>query len=757
MRWLHHLALAGLAADVALQVVRKDVTGTVAAFAAAAVLGVAVAVLCARLRAAQMFLTVLSPVPVLFLVIFLFRAPLGELSSSAKTLTIPPPKRPAPVVLVVLDELAEPTLMGPNHLIDAGRFPSFAALAATSTWYRNANSVHEHTPDAVPAILTGQNPKPGALPIAQDHPDNIFTLLGSRYDMDAYESVTQLCPEELCERRHDSFADRITSLTDDLEVVYGHLVLPKRLEADLPSVTNTWQNFSAAEHDDTAALTRTNLALQGAGDVNREIGRQMWQDQRFIWDRWVAGLAPKSKPTLYLMHILMPHYPWRYLPDGKQYGSSLGIDGLESDGDTWTNDPWVVEQGWQRHLLQTGFTDRLLGQLISKLKREGIWNKALVILTADHGVSFLPGRAPAVRDPANLPDIASVPLFVKLPGQTKGRVDDGDVDTTDIVPTIADELGLPLPAGYHVDGRSLLRPHGHRPVIVRGAHGGPVTMTEAATVKGKYATLARQLALFGSGSWASVYDIGPHKELIGRRVSSLSVSQGAESVSIDGRSLFADVDRTSLFSPGHITGSVSGAHGVLDLAVAVNGIIEAVTQTFDANGSTHFASFVPDSAFRPGANVVDVYAVSGGTALERLAGDSGSSSSYTLAGATLRSPTGTAIRIQPGALVGRVEDWYREASTIRFGGWAGDAADHRLADAVVVFQGNRSVFTGTTTVPRHLPRLQAKGQVQGGFVFELPQSLVGDGGGAPLRFFAVRGNVATELSYAPGFPWRVQR
>jgi hypothetical protein len=757
MRWLHHAALASLAADVALQVVRKDVTGTDAAFAIAAVLGIAFAALSARMRGVQMFLTVLSPAPVIFVVIFLFRAPLGELDASAKTLTIPPPKNPVPVVLVVLDEFAEPTLMGPDHRIDAGRFPNFAALAATSTWYRNANSVHEHTPDAVPAILTGQNPKPGLLPVAQDHPDNIFTLLGSRYAMDAYESVTQLCPEQLCERRHDSFTDRITSLADDLEVVYGHLVLPKRLEERLPAVTNTWQNFSGAEHDDTAALSRTNLALQGAGDVNREIGRQMWQDQRFIWTQWVDGLAPKRKPTLYMMHLLMPHYPWRYLPDGKQYGSSLGIDGLGSDGDTWTTDPWVVEQGWQRHLLQAGFTDRLLGQLVAKLKAEGIWNKALVILTADHGVSFIPGQHRRTVTPANFSDIASIPLFVKLPHQAKGRIDDGDVDTTDIVPTIADELGLPFPAGYHVDGRSLLGPHGHRTVIVRGASGGAVKMTEAATIKGKYATLGRQLALFGSGSWTSVYDIGPNRQLIGRPVSSLPVTQGNASVSIDGRSLFADVDPTSLFSPGHVTGSVGGAPSGVDLAVAVNGTIEAVTQTFDSDGSIHFASFVPDTDFRKGANVVDVYAVHGGKTLERLKGDSDSTSAYTLSGTTLRGPAGTTIRIERGALVGRVEDWYQESATVRFGGWAGDAADHRLVDAVVVCQGSHSIFAGTTTVPRNLPQLQAKGQVEGGFVFELPRSLVGNGGGTPLRFFAVRGNVATELSYAPGFPWRVRQ
>ena len=262
--------------------------------------------------------------------------------------------------------------------------------------------MHEHTPDAVPAILTGQNPVPGALPVAQDHPDNIFTLLGGRYGIDAYESVTQLCPNQLCHRQRDSFGGRITSLADDLEVVYGDLVLPKKLEAELPSVTDTWQNFNGAEHDDSAALSRTNLVLQGAGDVNQEIGRQMWQDQRFIWTRWVDGLEPETKPTLYMMHLLMPHYPWRYLPDGKQYGSSLGIDGLGADGDTWTTDPWVVDQGWQRHILQAGFTDKLLGQLIARLKATGIWNKALVVVTADHGVSFIPASTAATVTPAEL-------------------------------------------------------------------------------------------------------------------------------------------------------------------------------------------------------------------------------------------------------------------------------------------------------------------------------------------------------------------
>ena len=38
----------------------------------------------------------------------------------------------------------------------------------------------------------------------------------------------------------------------------------------------------------------------------------------------------------------------------------------------------------------------------------------------------------------------SVPLFIKLPGQTEGRIDDRNVESVDILPTIADVLGISI-------------------------------------------------------------------------------------------------------------------------------------------------------------------------------------------------------------------------------------------------------------------------------------------------------------------------
>ena len=56
--------------------------------------------------------------------------------------------------------------------------------------------------------------------------------------------------------------------------------------------------------------------------------------------------------------------------------------------------------GRQRHLLQLAYVDSLIGDLVQELKAQGIYDDALVVLTADHGISFEPGGAdPRDRGP----------------------------------------------------------------------------------------------------------------------------------------------------------------------------------------------------------------------------------------------------------------------------------------------------------------------------------------------------------------------
>ena len=81
------------------------------------------------------------------------------------------------MVLIVLDEFPLAALLDSQGRIDAKRFPNFAALQKQSDWFRNAKTVGDSTEQAVPAILSGDFPKPNGVATYTDHPDNLFTLL----------------------------------------------------------------------------------------------------------------------------------------------------------------------------------------------------------------------------------------------------------------------------------------------------------------------------------------------------------------------------------------------------------------------------------------------------------------------------------------------------------------------------------------------------------------------------------------------------
>ena len=157
-------------------------------------------------------------------------------------------------------------------------------------------------------------------------------------------------------------------------------------------------------------------------------------------------LPEAQRGTLHFAHLLLPHAPWRLLPSGHVYGFSNSSEGLEYPGGAWTGDRWLVEQAYQRHLLQVGYVDSLLGRVLRTLEREGLYDQALVIVVADHGASFRPGAPRRSVTRENLADIAGVPLIVKYPRQRHRGADLGvTARTIDVLPTIADVLGVPLP------------------------------------------------------------------------------------------------------------------------------------------------------------------------------------------------------------------------------------------------------------------------------------------------------------------------
>ena len=130
-----------------------------------------------------------------------------------------------------------------------------------------------------------------------------------------------------------------------------------------------------------------------------------------------CGAVPR--PTLWFKHVLLPHVPWQFYPSGRRYRRHAPepIPGL--NGETGFGVPWLVKVSYQRHLLQLGLADRLLGELLARLRRLGLYGDALVVVVADHGIGFHVGMDRRSVTPRNAQDLAPVPLLVKLPGQRR--------------------------------------------------------------------------------------------------------------------------------------------------------------------------------------------------------------------------------------------------------------------------------------------------------------------------------------------------
>ena len=452
----------------------------------------------------------------------------------------------------------------------------------------------------MPSILTGDDPGVDVLPTAASQPDNVFTLLAGSYDMDVHEDVTRLCPAELCTPQSaESFPERMESLASDLSVVSAHVLLPDAYRDRIPPVDQTFGDFAVGDLD---APSQLEAELKPALEGGRPAGRTA--DVR----EFIAGIGPEPA-TLHFLHVQIPHLPWQYLQDGTGYPSGdPPLQAFAGEHGTWTTQRWVVEHSWQRHLLQAGYADRLVGDLIARLRRLGILDRALVVVAADHGIAFVPGVERREVQPETVDQIAGVPLFVKAPGQRGGEVDDRPARTVDVLPTIAGMLGVELP--FEVDGETLTGPAGdaEAQVSVADRSGGEESLSLDDYLDRRAEVVAEKIALFGTGGWRDLYRFGPHSGLIGQRAPS-----GADAeFTLADAGLYEDVDPHSLALPALVRGEVGGEIGAGEpIAVAVNGTIAAVGRTYEIAGGTYVSVIVPPSSFRRGANEIRVIRLDG--------------------------------------------------------------------------------------------------------------------------------------------------
>jgi hypothetical protein len=421
-RRLVHAALIGVLAGILANDILKGSSGSELRALIGVVVISAATFLYLRWSVIGQWLQFLSIAPLIFAVMFAFDIqPLIEADSAAVSAPVGS-VRPTRVVLVVFDELPLESLLDGSGHIDASAFPNFAALAATSNWYRNTMTVADHTRRAFPAIVTGQMPSvDGKVPVASEFPQTLFSSLAGSHRMNVHEVMESLCPRTACPDP-PAYATR-TGLAGLLTIGARSAVAFNHLERSRPAA---YWRFAQP-----AALPRA--------------------------DRFVASIKPSDEPVLDYAHFMFPHQPWRWLgPSAHDSGNRRTHFG-----------PWrtaaAASEARRLHLLSLQATDSLLGRVLQRLRTIGALDDSLVVVTADHGVAFTAGELNRDVTSATFDQILWTPLFVKLPHQQVGEVIDHPARSVDVVPTIDAVLGVKPP--WTMDGHSLLEPARADPIV----------------------------------------------------------------------------------------------------------------------------------------------------------------------------------------------------------------------------------------------------------------------------------------------------
>ena len=231
-------------------------------------------------------------------------------------------------------------------------------------------------------------------------------------------------------------------------------------------------------------------------------------------------------------------------------------------------------------MLQVQYVDRLLGRLL-----DAVPDDAVLVVAADHGSAFVSGEPKRPIEPDNAGAIAPVPFFVKLPGQTRGRVDDRAVRTMDILPTIAKAAGTSAAVeGAGRAGRRARRstrtPRSTSPTRACQAH-------RAARRRSRRSARERDVVeerLLRDG----IYGIGPRPDLLGR-----SVEPGGRTISVDPESL--SCRRSSPAARARTPSSPSRS--------------TAASPRPPAPYGSRYAALVPPSSLHAGENTVATYEV----------------------------------------------------------------------------------------------------------------------------------------------------
>ena len=321
------------------------------------------------------------------------------------------------IILIVIDTLRADALS--FHNPDAPATPNIDKLAAESIVFRNAYSGGPWTLPGMASILTGL-------------PEFAHEVNQHKLDITALPVEIPTLAGHLRDAGYATAAIVENSVLDpDLNVYQGfhqYIHVPQPIG----------QSFGLV------ALRRVFPRKYGirGGAMLTEAAQQWLADNRnsdsFLW-----------------LHYFEPHIPYeppaRLLPRSRprirgsagniefSFGSKFELSPEVREGYPIT----AAERSWIRQLYlgEVRYADENVGVLLDFLRRTGLYDDSLIILTSDHGEEFWE-HGGFEHGHALYDEVIGVPLIVKLPQSSAKSTVSQRVSTQLIMPTVLDLAGL---------------------------------------------------------------------------------------------------------------------------------------------------------------------------------------------------------------------------------------------------------------------------------------------------------------------------
>jgi arylsulfatase A-like enzyme len=192
--------------------------------------------------------------------------------------------------------------------------------------------------------------------------------------------------------------------------------------------------------------------LHGAGDRPSKV-----VDTAKVVDEALSFLRQREGfPTFLYVHTMDPHVPYSPPPPFDQkYEPHPLPDHPAADPRSDYKEPLDRERLIAQYDGAVAYGDQQFGRLVAELKKRGVYDRALIVFIADHGDEFQ-DHGQWTHGKTVFDELIHVPLIVKFPGGAQaGKRVSQQVQSADVLPTILETEGLPVPRPPVIIGHPL--------------------------------------------------------------------------------------------------------------------------------------------------------------------------------------------------------------------------------------------------------------------------------------------------------------